>query len=72
MTPEHGRILERVGADHVVYPEIQMGERVARIVSGAVVDFFELGDGFVLAEIEAPSFLTGKPLSQSELRHKDR
>jgi trk system potassium uptake protein TrkA len=69
MTPEHGRILERVGAHQVVYPEIQMGERVARIVSGAVVDFFELGDGFVLAEIETPKFLTGKPLADSQLRH---
>ncbi len=67
-TSEHGRILRRVGADHVVYPEIQMGERVGRIVSGTVLDFFELDDEFVLAEIETPAFLVGKPLGQSKLR----
>lgn len=67
-TSAHGRILARVGADHVVYPEIQMGERVGHIVSGTVLDFFELDDAFVLAEIETPSFLANVPLGQSNLR----
>lgn len=69
-TPEHGRILARVGADHLVYPEVQMGERVGRIVSGTVLDFFELDDDFVLAEIETPPFLAEKPLGESNLRGK--
>jgi len=67
-TPEHGRILTRVGAHYVVYPEGQMGERVGRIVSGAVVDFFEVDEDFVLAEIVTPDFLIGRPLGESNLR----
>jgi trk system potassium uptake protein TrkA len=67
-TPEHGRILTRVGADRIVYPEGQMGERVGRIVSGAVVDFFELDDHFVLAEVVAPDFLVSQRLGDSDLR----
>ena len=35
ITTKHGRILERVGAHHVVYPEQDMGERVARVLAGA-------------------------------------
>jgi trk system potassium uptake protein TrkA len=69
-TSEHGRILVRVGADHVVYPEIQMGERVGHIVSGTVLDFFELDDEFVLAEIETPPSLADIPLGQSNLRKR--
>ena len=69
-TPEHGRILTRVGADHVVYPEGQMGERVGHIVSGTVVDFFELDEHFVLAEIETPDFLASQKLGDSGLRNR--
>lgn len=69
-TSAHGRILARVGADHVVYPEVQMGERVGRIVSGTVLDFFELDDEFVLAEIETPPFLIGRTLGESDLRSR--
>lgn len=69
-TEEHRRILERVGADHVVFPEQQMGERVAHIVTGDVIDYFELDEGFVLAEIDTPRFLAGTPLGASEVRRK--
>ncbi len=68
ITNEHGRILERVGADEVVYPEKEMGARVAHIVTGEVLDYFELDDGFVLAEMRVPSRLLGKPLGDSNLR----
>ena len=68
ITAEHGRILERVGAHHVVFPERQMGERVAHAVTGAVVDYFALDDGFVIAELEAPARFVGQTLEQSAIR----
>ncbi|MEZ5228165.1 MAG: TrkA family potassium uptake protein [Acidimicrobiales bacterium] len=43
---DHGSILERVGANHVIYPEKQMGIRVAHAVSGQVIDYFQLDEGF--------------------------
>jgi len=70
ISDEHRHILERVGAHHVVQPENQMGERVARIVANHVVDYFELDDGFVLAEVEAPDCLVDRSLSDSEIRAK--
>jgi len=52
ITEEHGRILRRVGAREVVFPEKEMGRRVAHAVTGDVVDYFELDEGFVPAELE--------------------
>lgn len=65
---DHGRILERVGAHHVVFPEKQMGARVAHAVSGRVVDYFQLDEGFVLAEIRAKMPLAGATLGELRIR----
>lgn len=50
----HGRILEQVGAHHVVLPEHDMGERVAHLVSGRMLDYVELEEGFSLIKTKAP------------------
>lgn len=65
---DHGRILERVGATNVVYPERQMGIRTAHAVSGRVIDYFELDPGFVLAEVRTPRRLVGKTLAEADIR----
>jgi trk system potassium uptake protein TrkA len=67
---QHGRIAERVGAHHVVYPESEMGERVAHLVTGKMIDFIEFEDGFAIAKTRAPSETHGKTLSQSAVRSK--
>lgn len=65
---KHGRILDRVGASHVVYPESAMGERVAHIVAGSMIDYIEFDDGFSIARTRAPLEATGCTLGQSALR----
>ncbi|AGU48552.1 potassium channel family protein [Variovorax paradoxus] len=65
---QHGRIAERVGAHHVVYPEADMGRRVAHLVTGKMIDFIEFEDGFAIAKTRAPSETHGKPLSGSAVR----
>lgn len=70
VTPNHGRILERTGAHHVVYPEAAMGERVAHLVTGKMVDFIEFDDGFAIVKTAAPLEITGKTLEQSALRSR--
>lgn len=67
---QHGRIAERVGAHHVVYPEAQMGERVAHLVTGKMIDFIEFDDGFAIAKTRSPRETHGKTLAQSEVRKK--
>ena len=70
ITAEHGRILERVGADHVVFPERQMGQRVARVVTGQVLDYFMIDEGFVLAELPLPRAFHGQTLGESDIRSR--
>ncbi|NZA28568.1 TrkA family potassium uptake protein [Luteimonas sp. SJ-92] len=65
---KHGRILERTGAHHVVYPEAAMGERVAHLVTGRMIDFIEFDDGFAIAKTLAPREAVDKTLSESALR----
>jgi len=70
ITPQHGRILERVGATEVVYPEQQMGQRVARVVTGQVLDYFMIDEGFVIAELDCPTQLAGRSLAESAVRQR--
>ena len=70
VNPRHGRILERTGAHHVVYPEAAMGERVAHLVTGKMIDFIEFDDGFAIVKVRAPQEAVGKTLKASGVRSK--
>jgi len=67
---DHGRILERIGAHHVVYPEADMGERVAHLVSGAMLDYIQFDDGFALAKLEMKDSLGSGALGDLQLRRR--
>ena len=67
-TEPHGRILSRVGAHNVVFPEAEMGTRVAHLLTGDFIEYFALDDDFVLIETVAPSWLVGVPLGDTNLR----
>ena len=67
---EHGRILERVGAHHVVYPEHDMGHQVAHMIGGRILDWFQLDEQFALVETTVPSKLVGRTLAESGIREK--
>lgn len=66
----HGRILRRVGAHHVVFPEVEMGERVAHLVSGRMLDYMQVDEDFALAKIRPPREAVGIPLGETKLRSK--
>ena len=68
ITRKHGRILERVGAHHVVYPEHSMGERVAHMLTGGMMDYIEFDDAFCIARCLAPQETWGKTLAESSPR----
>jgi trk system potassium uptake protein len=70
INPQHGRIAERVGAHHVIYPETDMGERVAHLVTGKMIDFIQFEDDFAIAKTRAPSETHGKTLTDSGVRSK--
>jgi trk system potassium uptake protein TrkA len=66
----HGRILERVGAHRVVFPERDMGIRVGHSLAGSILDYFELDPGFAIVETQAPADLVGKTLAAAEVRKR--
>ncbi len=66
----HGRILERVGAHHVVFPEQDMGRRVAHLVGGRVIDWFQLDEEFAMVETVVPAELIGRSLGEAGIRDR--
>lgn len=67
----HGRMLEKLGADKVVFPERDMGKRIAHnLVSGNLLEYIELSADFSMAEILAEHDWVGKTLA--ELHFRDR
>ncbi|MGV3526174.1 MAG: potassium channel family protein [Candidatus Sericytochromatia bacterium] len=68
-TPAHGKILERLSVPSVVYPEHDMGERVARsMVQTNLLDGFDLDPRYSVVELRAGQALVGKSLMQLDLR----
>jgi len=64
----HGRILEQLGIDHVVYPEHDMGRRVAHLVKGRMLDFIQFEPDFAMVKTLPPAMLLNVPLAQSGVR----
>jgi len=59
-TSDQGRVLERVGADQVVFPERDMGQDIVRkLLSNHILNFIDLSDEYTLAAIEItdPTFV---------------
>ncbi|GHE39996.1 potassium channel family protein [Streptomyces capitiformicae] len=67
---QHGQILERLGVHHVVLPEHEMGERVAHLVTGRMLDFIEFDDDYALVKTVAPDIITSVPLGRSQVRSR--
>lgn len=67
----HGKMLQKVGADKVVYPERDIGNRVAHnLIMAKVLDYMELSPQVRVLEIEAPEELTGLSLANANLGAK--
>lgn len=65
----HAKILRKVGADAVVFPERDTAERIARrLTSPTIFDFIELSADYSIVEIVAPDFLVGKTLKETGFR----
>ncbi|UFS58040.1 potassium channel family protein [Subtercola endophyticus] len=70
MSPSHGTILERIGANHVIYAEAEAGDRLAHLVSGQVLDFIEFDDELSVAKLRPPLVAQGAEIQTLGLRRK--
>lgn len=65
----HGRMLTKLGADKIVYPERDMGQRIAHnLVSEKIMDFIELSPDYSLVEMRPHGEWIGKSLGELNLR----
>ncbi|OIK04426.1 potassium uptake system protein [Bacillus sp. MUM 116] len=65
----HGQVLRKVGADWVVFPERDMGIRVAhQLLSPNVLNFIEISKDYSVEEVKIPEKMTGKSLRELDLR----
>ncbi|KRB39156.1 potassium transporter [Microbacterium sp. Root180] len=64
----HGQILEQLGVHHVIYPEKDMGRRVAHLVRGAALDYIEVAPGYALVKAPAPARIQGVALGDTNIR----
>ena len=67
----HTKVLQKIGADEVVYPEYESGMRLAQMLSSPnFADFFELSADYSVAEVLAPKKWVGKSLAQLDMRRR--
>jgi trk system potassium uptake protein len=71
LNKRHGQVLTKVGADWVIHPERDMGERVAhQLLSPNVLNYIELSSEYNIEEILIPPGITSKNLRELDLRAK--
>jgi trk system potassium uptake protein len=70
ISEQHGLILEQIGVEHVVFPESDMGRRVAHLVSGHLLDFVAVEKDFVMAKTTPPAEVVGMRLTQARIRDR--
>ena len=67
----HMKILKKLGADEIVYPEREMAEHLAvKFSSNSIFDFIKLDDDFAVYEINVPKNWIGKSISGLDVRKK--
>ena len=70
ITSAHGKILQRVGTHHVVFPEHDMGKRVAHLVTSRMLDYMGLEDDFAMVKTFTPGELVGRTLGEADIRRR--
>lgn len=67
----HGKMLTKIGADKVIYPDVEMGIRVAHnLISPGIVDYIEMDNNLTILSIRLPKDWTGQTLITLDVRRR--
>ena len=67
----HGKVLSRIGADRIIFPEHEMGVKFANaLISPTLFDYVEIAPGYDIIEVDVPKFLWNKTLVETRVRSK--
>ena len=68
-TDLHGKVLDKIGVNRVVYPERDMGQKLAHsLIAPSIIDLIEVSDQYSVVEVTAPDEMIGKTLQELNLR----
>jgi trk system potassium uptake protein len=68
-TDLHGKVLDKIGVNRVIYPERDMGHKIARsLIAPTIIDMIELSADYSVVEVKAPAEMVGKTLLELNLR----
>ena len=68
---KHGKVLTKIGATEIVYPEEHMGKRIAELtIDTDIKERLKFSDNFVLVEVKAPSTFWNNSLINLDVRNK--
>jgi trk system potassium uptake protein TrkA len=71
VTAEHERILKRLGADEVIFPERDAARRLAlSLAQPDLLDYLPLGQGFSVMELAPPPNMVGRTIQDLDLRRR--
>lgn len=71
ITPLHGKVLEKLGVDRVVYPEKEMAIRIAHsLLAGEFIEEIPIGEKHSIFELKAFDFMLGKTLRELDVRKR--
>ncbi len=70
-TEMQARILKKIGVDQIIYPEIEVGERLARSISGrSIIEYIHFSEEYSIVEVSAPHNWAGKTIMELDVRNK--
>lgn len=65
----HVKVLKRIGADRIVFPEADMGARIAQLISSSnIIDYIDISEDYSIVEVGAPMRWCGKTIRQMNVR----
>lgn len=68
---KHGKVLSKIGATKIVYPEEYMGKKIAELYMDTnIVEYLKFSEDFIFIEVKAPSIFWNKNLIELDLRNK--
>ncbi len=71
ISEDHGRVLEKIGAREIIFPERDLAKKVAKTLSSPnLIDYLPLTEEYTVVEIAAPKEFIGKTLAELKLRNK--
>lgn len=69
-SPKKGRVLKKLGADRIIYPELDMGDRLARSISRSnLLEFIHFSQEYGIMEVRAKESWIGKTIREMDFRN---